>query len=203
MKNFDPASYDIIAREVFAPIYPHIAEEILKKSRVSKGVCLDAGCGGGYLGLSVAEKTNMDVFLLDSASEMIGFAEKNIEEKKLSARVRTILSEVASIPLEDSSVDLVISRGSVFFWQDITKSLREIFRVMKHGAFAFIGGGLGTPEMREKIIMDMKRRDPEWTPHFNRRDNSDEKYVKALEESGIKNFKSRRDDSGFWMEIRK
>jgi len=203
MENFDPASYDIIAREVFAPIYPHIAEEILKRGGISKGVCLDAGCGGGYLGLAIAGKTDMEVYLLDSSEEMVSFAENNIKEKKLSGRAKTIQAGVTSIPLEDSSVDLVISRGSVFFWNDIAKALQELFRVMKPGAFACIGGGLGTPEMRKQILEEMKKRDPEWSPHFNRNDSSDGKYVKALEESGIRDFKARRDDSGFWMEIRK
>ncbi len=203
MKKFDPVSYDSIAREVFAPIYPHIAEAILETGGISKGVCLDAGCGGGYLGIAIAEKTDMDIYLLDSSAEMIEFADKNINDKKLSGRAKTFLSDIASIPVEDSSIDLVISRGSVFFWQDVTAALREIFRVMKPGGFACIGGGLGTPEMRKRILEEMKGRDPEWTPHFSHRDSSDDKYVKALEESGITDFTTRRDDSGFWMEIRK
>lgn len=203
MKKFNPGSYDIIAREVFAPIYPYIADIILEKGGISNGVCLDAGCGGGYLGLALAEKTDMGIFLLDSSAEMIGFAEQNIIEKDMLARVSTIHAGITAIPLEDSSVDLVVSRGSVFFWQDIPGAFREIFRIMKPGGFAFIGGGLGTPEMRNKILEEMKKRDPEWTPHFNRKDSTDDIYVNALAESGIRHFTTKRDDSGFWIELRK
>ena len=38
MEGFNAFSYDVIAREVFAPIYPHIAGEILVKSGISNGV---------------------------------------------------------------------------------------------------------------------------------------------------------------------
>jgi hypothetical protein len=49
--KFDALKFDRIARDVFAPVYPAIAEQIIVRTGVVRGVCLDIGCGGGYLGL--------------------------------------------------------------------------------------------------------------------------------------------------------
>lgn len=48
--KMDPHEFDRIARGVFAPVYPVIAAQILDRTGIRKGVCLDIGCGGGYLG---------------------------------------------------------------------------------------------------------------------------------------------------------
>ena len=52
-------------------------------------------------------------------------------------------ADVHALPFRDNSFDLVISRGSIFFWRDQSTALREIVRVLKPGGYAFIGGGYG------------------------------------------------------------
>jgi ubiquinone/menaquinone biosynthesis C-methylase UbiE len=203
MSRFNPEFYDIIAREVFAPIYPYIAAQALKHSGISTGVCLDAGCGGGYLGLALAGMSDLSFYFLDSSADMIAFAEKNIAEKQMQERARAILSDITAIPLDNESVDLVISRGSVFFWPDLAQAFKEIFRVLKPGGYAFIGGGLGTPEMRQNILDEMKKRDPDWKPHFSHKDNNGDVYDQALSHAGITGYTATRDDSGFWITFRK
>jgi hypothetical protein len=48
--EIDAQKFDRIARGVFAPVYPVIAGQIIARTGVTRGVCLDIGCGGGYLG---------------------------------------------------------------------------------------------------------------------------------------------------------
>jgi hypothetical protein len=49
---------------------------------------------------------------------------------------------------------LVVSRGSLWFWDDQVKGPQEIYRVLKPGGVAFVGGGLGRytpPGMRDRL----------------------------------------------------
>jgi len=47
------------------------------------------------------------------------------------------------MPLPSESVDLVFSRGSIFFWDDPAQGLQEVYRVLRPGGEAMIGGGRG------------------------------------------------------------
>ena len=63
--------YDETARGVNAPMYDYYAGQIKTKTRITKGTCLDVGCGGGYLGLSLAKITDLNFVFLDISPEAI------------------------------------------------------------------------------------------------------------------------------------
>jgi len=201
----NPHSYHAIATGPFAPLYPYYADQILSKAGVVSGCCLDVGCGGGYLGLAVAEMSGMDLYLLDQSSEMVAIAQANVSERGLSGKVKIMQGEVQSIPLLDWSVDLVVSRGSIPFWEDLPTAFREIYRILKPGGFACVGGGLGTPEMRKAIQREMQNLDPEWRtgkcssiPH-----HPENHYEDALQAAAIPGSCVNRGEDGTWVEFRK
>ena len=59
-----------VAREVFAPIYPVIAEQALAWSSIRDGIALDLGSGPGLLSVALAEKSNLTVVALDADPAM-------------------------------------------------------------------------------------------------------------------------------------
>ncbi|MDD4753961.1 MAG: class I SAM-dependent methyltransferase, partial [Desulfitobacteriaceae bacterium] len=135
--------FDKIAREVFAPVYPVLAGQIISNTGISRGCCLDIGCGGGYLGLALARISRLAVVLLDKSPDMLDLADGYIRESGLESRVQTLKGDVHCIPLEDGTVQLAVSRGSMFFWNDRVKAFREIYRVLAVPGVAMIGGGFG------------------------------------------------------------
>ena len=66
------------------------------------------------------------------------------------------MSDVHTIPLADGSVDLVISRGSIPFWKEPETALKEIYRLLSTGGKAYVGGGKGSPEIRDLITARRK-----------------------------------------------
>ncbi len=204
MNVTDVQTYNRVALGINAPVYAYYARRILEKTGIAAGRCLDVGCGGGYLGLALARITALDFLFLDKSPEMLRRAAENIESQRLRDRASTLLAEVQAIPLADSYADLVVSRGSVPFWDELPTAFREIRRVLKPGGRAYIGGGLGPPELRDALREQVRRQHPEWHGRdctIPRRDNSE--YREALQAAGIELFTVTRSDEGMWIEFGK
>ncbi|WP_170291155.1 class I SAM-dependent methyltransferase [Neomoorella glycerini] len=195
--------FDRVAREVFAPVYPVIAEQIKQKTGITKGTCLDIGCGGGYLGIALAGITELYIYLFDKSPEMLEIATRNIAGHGLQKRARTLLGDVHEIPLKDQSVDLVISRGSIFFWENQQKAFQEIYRVLAPQGAAFIGGGFGNAELKKLIDARMVQKDSNWQERINKNigENAVESFVKTLGAAGISKFEINRGEAGLWITI--
>ncbi|MDD2566825.1 MAG: class I SAM-dependent methyltransferase [Thiovulaceae bacterium] len=196
-------NYDITARGIHKPMYDYYAHKIKQTTQITKGICLDVGSGGGYMGLSLAQITDLDFIFLDISEKALEKAKQHIIEDSLQARAKTLLADVHAIPLDDNSIDLVISRGSIPFWKDPAKGLSEIYRVMKKGGKAYVGGGKGSPEILEQI--NKKRQELGMKP-FNGRtkqhgDGMKRDYAALLESVGITQYKIHQGDDGRWIEM--
>jgi SAM-dependent methyltransferase len=206
-KKMHVAGYDRTARGINALIYAYYAEQIKKKTGITKGTCLDVGCGGGYLGLALARITDLHFIFLDISPEMLEKANLHIAEDGLHNRARTLLADVHRIPLPDASVDLVISRGSIPFWKDPATALKEIYRVLAPGGRAYVGGGRGTAQIREQIAAkrkEMGKALPDrWKkgggpPHGRMAHRN---YDEILKSTGIPNFSISKGDDGMWIQM--
>lgn len=153
---------------IFKTIYPVIARNILRKSQVRKGVCIDVGGGSGMLAWELAKLSQLEVTVVDCNSESVAIAEEYFRENNAGFRLKAICASAENLPLRSNSVDLAVSRGSVFFWDDKIKGMNEIYRVLRPGGFAYIGGGMGTTKLKREItktqpsdskwILDNKKR---------------------------------------------
>lgn len=201
------AEFDKIAEEIFFPIYEVIAGDALQAAGKKSGSCLDVGCGGGHLGLSVAKLSDMKITLMDIKADAIEIARQRIEDWGLAARVSAILGDVCGNNLPDNSFDLIVSRGSIGFWgdrEDMKRAFAEIYRVLAPGGITFIGKGFGNAELAKQIKAVMKEKHPEWpqcvidsTNSFGARD-----YAEFLTELGIAG-EIVNDSGGVWILMKK
>ena len=204
----ESVEYDRIAREVFLPVFPMIAQKALDVYGRRDGICLDIGCGGGMFGYFVALLSGMKIQFLDLQQEAITLCRRRGGEWGLAGRCGYTVGDVHQLPFEDNRFSLIVSRGSIPFWGEgdaMKKALTEIYRVLQPGGTAMIGGSLGTPAMREAIIAKMKEH-PEWHgpgpgPGFCRSDDY-EVRDRMLTEAGIPH---RMDcgDCGQWIFLNK
>jgi ubiquinone/menaquinone biosynthesis C-methylase UbiE len=188
--------YDETARGINSPMYAYYAEKIREKTAITQGVCLDVGSSGGYLGLALAKITDLVITFLDISAEGLERAKQHIVEEGIAMRATTLLADVHQIPLADSSVNLVISRGSIPFWADPAKALKEIHRVLVPGGEACVICGRGTPEIQAVIKSrrgDAARKGPLNIP---KRD-----YEDILKKTGIGRVSFNRGDDGFWIRL--
>jgi len=196
---------DEIAKTIFAPIYPAIAENIIRRFGITKGVCIDIGSGPASLSIAVARISDLSVTALDYSDEMHEAAAKNIAKAGLSERISLMCGDVHNLPLDDDYADLIISRGSMFFWDDIHKAFREIYRILKPGGKTYIGGGFGNKELFESVSAEMIRKNPEWK-EFARKNMSEEnvnRFKTMLKDIGVPDYEVILGDEGFWIIISK
>lgn len=203
------AEFDSIAREVLAPLYPLLARQILEDYRIVFGECLDVGGGAGYLAIELAQRSGLNVTILDIDAEAIEIAKMRIAEAELESRIDTVVADAANMPFPDNSFSLVVSRGSFPFWEDKLSGFREVYRVLKSGGVAFIGGGFGRmlpPEQRGKIVKMLREK----VPGLEAGNVPRLELAKILHKAGIEDYAILRDapphltcPCQIWVEIHK
>lgn len=203
-KETSPQSFDRIVREVFAPIYPVIAGQIIAKSGIVSGKCLDVGCGTGALGRAIAKITDLDITFFDRSEEMLELAKGYANDENIANRCDFLQGDIHSIGLPSGSMDIVISRGSSPFWDDWRQAYSEIIRILKKGGMAYIGGGFGNAELREQITRTMTQNNPDWRKSFKDKVVAErEALPDILRSLKPSHFEIINDDSGFWSVITK
>ncbi|HNV71370.1 MAG TPA: class I SAM-dependent methyltransferase [Candidatus Ozemobacteraceae bacterium] len=156
-------SFQEFADEVFAPIYPYICRDIetawgrsLEARRV-----LEIGGGPGNMALELLNRGVASLTGLDISEAMLERTSRRLRAAGLEGKFRAVPGEASTLPFAERSFDLVFSRGSIQFWPDIPRALREIARVLSIDGFAFVGGGFGlsTPtEVKQSIHAERNRR---------------------------------------------
>jgi SAM-dependent methyltransferase len=136
----DVGLYDRVAGRLLGSFYAGIARDVASVSRTDAHV-LDIGCGPGHLAADlVARKLRVTAIDLDP---------RMVEQARLrlgpDADVR--VADVAALPFEDASFDLVVSTLSMHHWADKAAGLAEVARVLRpHGtALIYDLGGVFVP----------------------------------------------------------
>ena len=91
---------------------------------------LDIGCGTGQTAAFIAEKNNCHVTAIDIHPIMVQKARQRFE--KMKAPVKVLEGDVQKLDFEDNCFDLIIAE-SVIVFTDISRTLKELSRVLKSG----------------------------------------------------------------------
>ena len=169
MKRGDPgfgqADHDMTGTTPLPDYYETVAQDVIAFCGSSGGrVWVDLGTGPGGLGLALLEKIHGGVMaLMDPNPDALRRALEGAKERGILSRAIAVIGSAESMPLPDESVDVVVSRGSFYFWKDRTQGLREVWRVLRPGGRAMIGGGLGSsyPQWARETFIRRQRRSQE------------------------------------------
>jgi ubiquinone/menaquinone biosynthesis C-methylase UbiE len=132
-------------RDVELPdFYETVARDAAALAVRGRGLWADLGCGAGGVGLALARQSKSTVLLVDPNPDALGEAVRAAQAQGVSERVVCLVARAEHLPLVDNYLDLVVSRGSVFFWEDAARGIREVHRVLRPGGCAMIGGGCGS-----------------------------------------------------------
>ena len=141
--------------------HTYVVQDILKFCKPKKGFWVDLGAGKGQVAIPLVEATGNAVVMLDPKAEAMSGGLEVARQKGLEDRLCAVVGTAEAMPFPDNSVDLVVSRGSIFFWSDPVKGLKEVHRVLRPGGKAYIGGGAGSGYPRwavDKLIQERKEK---------------------------------------------
>lgn len=176
--------------------YGPVARDVIDFCGSSGGrAWVDLGSGSGGLGLALLEKiSDGTMVLMDPNADALRRALDSARQRDFLSRVVAVVGSAESIPLPDESVDVVVSRGSFYFWQDRAQGLREIWRILRPGGRAMIGGGLGStyPQWAKQEFIRRRResaraKGPEVAREFAEA-RSPETFRRLAQEAGLPSF---------------
>ncbi len=142
------------------------------------GTVLEIGFGSGYN--LPFYKDAQKLYALDPSEELFAYAKDRIAS--VSFPVAYLQCSAEKIPLEDNSIDTVVSTWSLCSIPDLPKALKEMKRVLKpNGRFLFVEHGQSPKSMNslvQKLVTPVTR-------HFTGNCHLDRKIDDCITDSGF------------------
>lgn len=99
-------------------------------------VAVDLGCGSGFFTAPLSKKVKK-VYGIDVQKEMLKFLEQKIQKLKMK-NIVLLLSKDYRIPLENESIDLLVSINTLHEFEDKRRMVEEIRMVLKLSGIVLI-----------------------------------------------------------------
>jgi len=194
--------FDKKVRKNFMPAVVSTVKQITEDYGPLKGTCMDVGSGTAVFAIELCKHSDFKRYALEKTKAIYEVARMNVQKEGLEARIIPVLGDANKIPFEDEFADFVISRGAYHCWENKPIVFKEIYRILKKGGIALVGGGFGR-YVTDKELQRMKalrdRSLGQAAPAYS----SPGKLQQALEEAGISSFRIIRERAGLWAEIKK
>lgn len=193
-----------------APVYAPLAEQIVADFDLADkgGVGIDVGSGPGTLILGLCERTRIHWINADINPHFFPYFFRQAEERGHGHRVSAVYADAQELPFRDNYADIIVSRGSFHFWADKKMAFREIYRVLKPGAVAYIGRGFSRNLPVETARKIRARQGGKLRYNVDKTADELSEVMKAL---GIRKYRIHRPrvpgaedvNYGVWVEFRK
>ena len=121
-------------------------------SRIKEGdTVLDLGCGAGIDCFLAAKRAGGSgrVIGVDMTEEMINKAKLNAQKMGLK-NIEFILADIENLPVEDNTIDIIITNCVINLTPDKTKAFKEAYRVLKVGGKIYLSDIVLLEELLEE-----------------------------------------------------
>jgi len=121
-------------------VYARAAREIVNRTGITKGYCLDLNCGEGRLSYELAKLTDLNIYAVESNPAKAAKARKLLDQAGLyGTRVTVLQRELIDTELPNYFANLIVSGASVTKGADYVPQ-KEIDRILRpYGGTACLG----------------------------------------------------------------
>ena len=119
---------------------------------------LDVGCGGGGA-IQLLNKLNATskIYGIDISEDMVSMSQEVNKELVKQGLVDISYGSVSSVPFPTGVFDLVTALETTYFWPEIKKDLKEIYRVLKEGGTFILINECYTNEKFDEVNAEQAR----------------------------------------------
>jgi SAM-dependent methyltransferase len=189
--------------ELWQPTQPYMAAQIMAGYGRQSGATLELGPFAGGIAMELKKQyPQLDITIADEQPEIVNFLKNKIAEAGFADEIAIRQTDLNRLAFEDNSFDLVVFRGAFFFLREKERLLDEIFRIMKKGGFAFVGGGhgKGVPKgITSSIAGELRRLHGKLGGKWL----GIEELKEILDKTHIKDKCRITEEGGVWLNIRK
>ncbi|MCD6453359.1 MAG: class I SAM-dependent methyltransferase [Dehalococcoidales bacterium] len=192
---------------LYSYIPPLLAEQIVNDYHITWGKCLDVGAGSGRLGIEIARISQLEVTAFDISFSMLKLAQEEINLNRLKDQVVIVQGRAEAMPFAAGCFDLIVSKGSIWFFADKVRAFREIYRVLKPGGIAYVGCGdarrwpSNPSDFIRMVRFRIKMQERKFQKEWQRLRLPPQEWEIILKRAGVNDY---RFHAGyFWIEIRK
>jgi len=115
----------------FTDLYVALSKCVKNQTALPNPCILDLGCGPGLLSLEILKQIpNATVIGMDPLIKMLRLAKENTKTSTVQI-FEPILGISEKIPLKKNSIDIIVSRFSLPYWEHPLDSFSEMNRVLK------------------------------------------------------------------------
>jgi len=187
---------------LWEPIRPYLARQVEEIYGRGDGHILDIGPFSGVI-FTLAQKNVGQSFLVATFPRGAFLScSQEAQRLGLEGKVRIIESDSSLTGVPDDSVDLAVFRGALFFPSLFKVDFGAIYRKLKAGALAFVGGGFGkyTPP---EIISRIGKRSEELNAEMGKVRITVESVLDQLRAGDLAAKAEIVADGGLWIVIKK
>lgn len=189
--------------DLWRKIYPYLAAQAMEYYGRSHGDVLELGPFSGGMSLELSRlHPGLSVTLAAPDARVVGYLREEIERSGLDRKPEVIRSELGSLVFPDCQFDLVLFRGAYFFLDEEGRILREVYRVLKEGGLAFVGGGYGrnTPQA---LIDEIAEESRVLNDRLGRKRVTGDQVKIIVNKSGLTRRARIEQEGGLWLVIQK
>ena len=142
---------------LWEPIRPFLVKQIEELYGRQEGHILEIGPFSGLIFTLAQKNVGQDFLIAAFSKTAIPLYRQEAQKLGVEERVRVIESNSSLIGIADDSIDLAIFRGALFFPTLFLVDFKAIYRTLRAGGIAFVGGGFGKHTPNEVINQIGKR----------------------------------------------
>jgi len=189
----------IKVNRLWSDIYPYLASQVMDLYGHQPGEVLELGPFAGGIAIDLARYCPRARFTVaDERPEMVAFFRQEIHRARLEDRIAAIRSSLDKLDLESRRFDIVILRGAFFFLPGSPGLLPEIYRVLKTGGLAFVGGGYGK-DTPQNCIDTIAQESRVLNDRLGRRRLTIEELQALVEQAGLEARTRICQEGGVWL----
>ena len=187
---------------LWQPVYPFLAEHIRECYNRNDGSVADIGPFCGVIFALQKIKAGSSFSLVTFPSGMADFYREEAGRHNTTDVIEVIDSDAALKGVPDNTYDLILFRGALFFPSLFSLDFKAVYRVLRTGGIALIGGGFGkyTPS---PVIDDIGKRSRELNLRAGKVEISEDMLRQEIQTGKIPGTIGLMSEGGLWVIMRK